>query len=405
LTSYNHRGPAPYFRRPEDLPVVICGPILRRVTRESVSVFVALKTAAADIRLRLYDTASPGGAAALATSASPCPTVALGRLLHVAVVTLKLSSGQWLLPEHRYGYDLSIDGVPISTDYERFLGKSTVEGGGAITYGTDSLPGFVVPARQAKRLRLLYGSCRKPHGEGHDMLAAVDDRLRHAHDNPGTSPQLLLLGGDQIYADDVSPFLLRCLNDSLPIVLGWREVVPSPHFAAPPGIPVPINLLALFSANELASDGTWLHSPLPDPSIAGISEGFLRDFTDPLRAARIAPPRRGEEVRLNGGLSSGAASAHLVFLGEFMLGNRYAAARSANALTTAKRPHYLAARLIAANFVNDKKAASELAKEIAATYPAFATDPAAAFAKGRYPEELTKSLTKALRAAGLGQQS
>lgn len=94
-----------------------------------------------------------------------------------------------------------------------------------------------------------------------------------------------------------------------------------------------------------------------------------------------------------------------LFLGEFMLGNRYAAARSANALTTAKRPHYLAARLIAANFVNDKKAASELAKEIAATYPAFATDPAAAFAKGRYPEELTKSLTKALRAAGLGQQS
>lgn len=94
-----------------------------------------------------------------------------------------------------------------------------------------------------------------------------------------------------------------------------------------------------------------------------------------------------------------------LFLGEFMLGNRYAAARAANSLTTAKRSHYVAARLIAAHFVGDEKLASELTKEIIATYPAFAADPAASFAERKYPEELTRSLTKALRAAGLGQQS
>ncbi|WP_269932520.1 tetratricopeptide repeat protein [Aminobacter sp. HY435] len=94
-----------------------------------------------------------------------------------------------------------------------------------------------------------------------------------------------------------------------------------------------------------------------------------------------------------------------LFLGEFMLGNRYAAARAANSLTTAKKPHYLAARLIAAHFVSDKARASGLVKELSATYPKFATDPSAVFAKGRYPEELRRSLTKALRAAGLGQQS
>lgn len=93
-----------------------------------------------------------------------------------------------------------------------------------------------------------------------------------------------------------------------------------------------------------------------------------------------------------------------LFLGEFMLGNRYAAARATNALTTNKKPHYVAARLIAAHFVGDAKLALELSKEISANYPAFANDPAAAFAKGKYPAELTKSLTKALRAAGLGSQ-
>lgn len=93
-----------------------------------------------------------------------------------------------------------------------------------------------------------------------------------------------------------------------------------------------------------------------------------------------------------------------LFLGEFMLGNRYAAARAASALTAKKKPHYVAARLIAANFIGDTKLASELSKEISANYPAFANDPAATFAKGKYPAELTKSLTKALRAAGLGSQ-
>lgn len=94
-----------------------------------------------------------------------------------------------------------------------------------------------------------------------------------------------------------------------------------------------------------------------------------------------------------------------LFLGEFMLGNRYAAARAANSLTANKKPHYLGARLIAAHFAGDEKLTASLVKEIAATYPAFATDPATAFNKGKYPAELIKSLTRALRAAGLGGQT
>ena len=93
-----------------------------------------------------------------------------------------------------------------------------------------------------------------------------------------------------------------------------------------------------------------------------------------------------------------------LFLGEFMLGNRHAAARATSAFATTKRSNYLAARLIAAHFVGDEQLATTLAKEISVSYPAFASDPATAFTRARYPEELTRSLTKALRAAGLGQQ-
>ena len=65
----------------------------------------------------------------------------------------------------------------------------------------------------------------------------------------------------------------------------------------------------------------------------------------------------------------------------------------------------MAARLIAAHFTGDTELTSELSKEIATRYSAFASDPAVTFPKGKNPSKLTKSLTKALRAASFEHQS
>jgi hypothetical protein len=58
------------------------------------------------------------------------------------------------------------------------------------------------------------------------MLAALDDLLQHQNQytDPVKRPHLLLFTGDQIYADDVSPPLLRGLHDAADALLGWREV-------------------------------------------------------------------------------------------------------------------------------------------------------------------------------------
>ena len=60
------------------------------------------------------------------------------------------------------------------------------------------------------------------------MLAAVDDLLAppDMRGNPAERPHLLLLTGDQIYADDVAPGLLRLLHDTAAALLDWEETFP-----------------------------------------------------------------------------------------------------------------------------------------------------------------------------------
>lgn len=62
----------------------------------------------------------------------------------------------------------------------------------------------------AKSLLLAYGSCRKSTQPRHDALSAFGSWLtRHFPEREATWPRLLLLIGDQIYADEPSESLLQ----------------------------------------------------------------------------------------------------------------------------------------------------------------------------------------------------
>ena len=80
-----------------------------------------------------------------------------------------------------------------------------------------------------EQVRFALGSCRKTHTTGPDALALLDD-LRSANvTTPPKSPQLLVLGGDQIYADEVSDTLLMMLTDAGGTLLGQEELPLSSH--------------------------------------------------------------------------------------------------------------------------------------------------------------------------------
>ena len=55
----------------------------------------------------------------------------------------------------------------------------------------------------------MFGSCRLPANSHLDAMVLIDDLMRenadYDHKDPLKRPHQMFLGGDQIYADDVSP--------------------------------------------------------------------------------------------------------------------------------------------------------------------------------------------------------
>jgi hypothetical protein len=69
-------------------------------------------------------------------------------------------------------------------------------------------PGFTLKSRLD---RILHGSCRKPHHPSPDGLVRVDEELQKAQKLEDV-PSLLLMTGDQVYADDVAGPMLHAIQ-------------------------------------------------------------------------------------------------------------------------------------------------------------------------------------------------
>ncbi|MFN2361751.1 MAG: alkaline phosphatase D family protein [Marinobacter sp.] len=69
-------------------------------------------------------------------------------------------------------------------------------------------PGFTL---KSKLDRILHGSCRRPHHPARDGLVRVDEELQKAKQLEDV-PSLLLMTGDQVYADDVAGPMLHAIQ-------------------------------------------------------------------------------------------------------------------------------------------------------------------------------------------------
>ena len=76
-----------------------------------------------------------------------------------------------------------------------------------------SLPTFYIPVgKNGSQLNILYGSCRKLHGNDEDSLIIGDKLLASSISDLKKRPSSLFLIGDQIYADDVAGPLIGYLG-------------------------------------------------------------------------------------------------------------------------------------------------------------------------------------------------
>lgn len=212
-------------------PQVLAGPILRKVTRESVTVWVATRTAAT-VNLSVM---VAGGGTAVASGMGR--TVALGKNLHIVAVTARPGSPSSPLTEGVvYTYNLSFNFENIAGP----VGLAAATGHAQLASTATGLPSFALPPRDMNKFRLLHGSCRMPHAEGVDALPMIDDLIMTTFDNPYARPHQLLLTGDQIYADDVADILLLVLGDAAHVLLGWDETLPVPASLIDPATKLPI---------------------------------------------------------------------------------------------------------------------------------------------------------------------
>jgi len=122
------------------------------------------------------------------------------------MIDLKLDDS---LPENtRIGYDLGVSDA-LGRDGDR-ADESWIEDWAPHLCLPDALwPDFVIKGRLD---RLAHGSCRRPHSAVADGLVRVDQSLLETQDTIEKRPALLMMTGDQIYADDVAGPMLKAIH-------------------------------------------------------------------------------------------------------------------------------------------------------------------------------------------------
>lgn len=227
--------------KPDRLPLVLCGPILRRAEPDSVTVWVALKEPRT-VTLRVYSHAPPPALESLREELQGTRrTVRLGEHLHVAAITARpVAADRPLAAGTVYFYNLffsqtEVTVVPETASHLNSPNIVNLEGVSSpddieptiLSYSLEHrLPSFALPPEDLNKLRIIHGTCRKPDGPGLDALPALDEMIDNAWPVADERPHLLVLNGDQIYADDVAHTLLFLLMDADKSLLGWSETLP-----------------------------------------------------------------------------------------------------------------------------------------------------------------------------------
>lgn len=274
------------------LPLILAGPMVRRVEKDSVCIWVALKETA-QIKLQVWE----GLKNSSSTSPPPppqfetidIPSFKLGANLHIGTITLAKDTLTANAPAFEwkentvYSYNLNINGKNF---HDLDLLSSPV----LLGYVDKQLPSFLSPPRELANLRIAHGSCRKPHGRGDDGLATLSKLIKGDFNNTAATkrPHVFFHTGDQIYADDVAGVLMPYINQIGNMLLGKVERHPYP--------------------------ADLINKPKPALDEHGLPKND-QEFVWLKNTPHFQPPSRRHINRISG--LSGDESNHLISFGEF----------------------------------------------------------------------------------------
>ena len=218
----------------DSLSPLLAGPILRRVRCDEICFWLALTTSG-PVRISL-STADDKRCITLSEGDAGYQVLRASRRLCYLLLRVELNpplaSGTWV--------DYHLDMQGLEEDAAQPCWRRLTDDP-ALHYAGRQSPVFRVPGRVEA---LLHGSCRRPHHPGGDGLVEADRLLARCirgatSDNAGADaatgateryplpawPALLLMSGDQIYADDAGGPTLRAIHQLLSRLAVPNEVM------------------------------------------------------------------------------------------------------------------------------------------------------------------------------------
>lgn len=193
-------------------PTILGGPILRRAESSCIYIWIALSRKL-EIEAELFsipETEFTDHDQYLPLDIKhETTTIKAGEQLYVSLIKIMPKDGTFP-PYTLFGYNLLFKKGVLQRDLGSF-DLLTPGHSQAIVYGNLKYPAFYIDHKR-EPTRILYGSCRKPHGIGNDAFSAADQLLNEKYQNLFERPNALFLMGDQIYADDVADPLIYILT-------------------------------------------------------------------------------------------------------------------------------------------------------------------------------------------------
>ncbi|MND58073.1 PhoD-like phosphatase [compost metagenome] len=185
---------------PASLPAVLAGPLLRRLEPHRLLLWlVGSRALSLTLRLTFTNNEANRQSVDYPLAGQHCQVIAMGRHAFVHLIDLPLETP---LP------------CDVQIDYDLLVENTSGEYEGMAQWAPHLLYDGAQPANFVLRSRIdqiLHGSCRKPHHPVPEGLLCVD-RLLAAPHAPTQRPALLMMSGDQVYADDVAGPMLRAIH-------------------------------------------------------------------------------------------------------------------------------------------------------------------------------------------------
>jgi len=186
------------------LPVILCGPIIRRLQPDQI-VLWWISPREVSGEFECFDSDNLNLIACHKIDKSSLHLIKIGNLAYAHLLTVPFEPD--LPVEKKIYYSLRL------------------EKNGKLTDICKDLPFLLYPGQWKLSFTikmninvLLHGSCRKPHYESEDAFIGAEKFIQETLDNTDQKPALLMLTGDQIYADDVAGPMLHAIHQVIKLL-------------------------------------------------------------------------------------------------------------------------------------------------------------------------------------------